>query len=319
MSGAETDSALFIHVDIDSPETLLRFWGRKGRFDAASLDGFYNRAMERALALFKECAVPATFFCVGADLEKSGKAAERVREAFRAGHEIANHSYSHPYGMTGLEPRGAEDEIKRCSDVIERITGKRPVGFRAPSFDVNAQIIGILEKLGFEYDSSVFYSILGSLMKFYHRVLRQGDVPSGYNGRMRAAPRGPYFPNRSDHWVPGPPRGIVELPLPRSPLGLPFYHNFHLSMGWTYSRFDIARMRQAQTPYLFHLVEFCDLRDGLPEELAVHPNLKMDFRVKLERIKKTIRLFKKHYRIMRTDRFVESFKGTGKGVLAGAG
>ncbi len=100
MTDAGIEKTVLVHVDIDSPATLLKFWGGGGEFDGDQLDSFYRVAMERALSIFKACGVPATFFCVGSELDRSKQAAGLIRQAFSSGHEIANHTYSHPYGSS---------------------------------------------------------------------------------------------------------------------------------------------------------------------------------------------------------------------------
>ena len=307
MSAAERNIAM-MHVDIDSPATLIKFWGLSVDFTGSQLDHFYDTAMERALSLFKECGVPATFFCVGAELERSRKVAALIRQAFLSGHEIANHSFTHPYGLPDLAPSEMRREIQQCSDAIARVTQKKPSGFRSPSFCVNSRLLDLLEELSFEYDSSAFYSVLGPAMKYYHRFFRHGNAKSGYDGGVRPVPQEPYYPDRTDHLSAGGRRGLLEVPLPRSYFGLPFYHNFHLMAGALYRNMDLSFERKTPFPYLFHLIEFCDLSDGIPAELAVHPNLRKPARLKIQAIKKTLNLFKKQYRIMRTDDFAAIFK-----------
>jgi len=137
-----------IHIDMDSPNTLLRFWGFDG--NCHDLDSFYEVAMTRALGLLRESGVHATFFCIGEELEKSPVAAAMVRQASRDGHEIANHTYSHPFALTTLDAAAIRKEVQDCSNVIRSVTGSPPVGFRSPGYEVNATVLGILEALGLE-------------------------------------------------------------------------------------------------------------------------------------------------------------------------
>ena len=48
------------------------------------------------------------------------------------------------------------NEIEFAQDAIERATGRRPVGFRAPGYTVTDELLGLIEHAGFLYDSSVF-------------------------------------------------------------------------------------------------------------------------------------------------------------------
>ena len=55
----------FIHVDMDSPKTLLKFWGLSDvPFSQESFDHFFKTAMERALSVFDDTKIKATFFCI---------------------------------------------------------------------------------------------------------------------------------------------------------------------------------------------------------------------------------------------------------------
>ena len=63
--------------------------------------------------------------------------------------------------------------------------------------------------------------------------------------------------------------------------------------------------------YLFHSIEFMDLSDGLPEELAVHPNVKMPVRDKLGRSRAILSNLLKRYEWVRTREFVGSLSKDG--------
>src|SRR4029453_9221450 len=141
------------HVDMDSPRKLLDFWGlHHVQYRRTEIDRFYEKAMGRALSFFEEHGILATFFCVGEDIEASSTTAACVRDAARVGHEMANHTYSHPLGLTRLEEKERRKQIRRCSTVIEELTGRPPVGFRAPGYDINGIILDTLEEQSFKYD-----------------------------------------------------------------------------------------------------------------------------------------------------------------------
>lgn len=82
----------------------------------------------RILDILKEKKVKATFFLCGAAVERYPELARRI---VAEGHELGNHTYSHPY--LHLKSRAAiAAEIDRAQDVIERVTGVRPAYFRPP-------------------------------------------------------------------------------------------------------------------------------------------------------------------------------------------
>ncbi len=306
------------NVDIDSPKTLLKYWGiSRTSYNAGDLDYFYEVSMERALALFRDCGIKVTFFCVGEELENNSKAGSLVKEAHCAGHEIANHSYSHPYEFRNLSEADLYAQIERCSDVIESLTGHRPVGFRAPGYDIDESVINLLERLSYEYDSSAFWSSLKPLFKRYHRLFREGDVYEGFGESSHRLPNSPYYPSRDKWQSRGPRRNLIEIPLARTRiLNLPFYSNFHLMLGDLPRRLSIGLMRQRYFVYTFHLVEFVDFNDRIPKELMPHPNIRTSAIEKLDRIKDTIKRITKRYCALRMDEFARGHKNLSLEVKA---
>jgi peptidoglycan/xylan/chitin deacetylase (PgdA/CDA1 family) len=80
------------------------------------------------LDILRERRVKATFFLCGANAERYPDLVRRIRAE---GHEIGNHTYSHPYLYLESGERIAR-EIDKTQDVLERISGRRPRLFRPP-------------------------------------------------------------------------------------------------------------------------------------------------------------------------------------------
>lgn len=73
------------------------------------------------------------------------------------GHEIANHSYSHPY-FTRLDEDEMRDQILTTQHVLERVIGSGAVRlFRPPYGDYDATVINVLRNLG--YDALVMWDV----------------------------------------------------------------------------------------------------------------------------------------------------------------
>lgn len=106
-------------------------------FDAA----WGNDDTEQLINILSEYKVPATFFVVGAWVDKYP---ESVKQLSDAGHQVQNHSNTHPY-MTGLSTEQMIDEIENCNKKIENITGVRPTLFRAPYGDYDNRVIETVE------------------------------------------------------------------------------------------------------------------------------------------------------------------------------
>ena len=70
------------------------------------------------------------------------------------GHEIGIHSWIHE-ANTALPP-GVERELTfRAADVLEKLSGRRPVGIRTASWDFSTDTMAIIRELGLLYDSSL--------------------------------------------------------------------------------------------------------------------------------------------------------------------
>lgn len=108
-------------------------------FDAA----WGNEDTEQLIAIFEKYDVKVTFFVVG---EWVDKYPESVKALSDAGHEVMNHSDTHPH-MPELSIENMTEEINSCNDKIEKITGRRPTLFRAPYGDYDNNLIDTLSAL----------------------------------------------------------------------------------------------------------------------------------------------------------------------------
>lgn len=118
--------------------------------------------IERILNTLDRFGVRATFFVPAWDAEREPHVIERVQ---RAGHEIAGHGYLHEDFST-LDPEGQEEVLAWSERALERVTGERPVGWRAPDGLMTADTRPLLLERGYRYDSSycdddIPYRVLG--------------------------------------------------------------------------------------------------------------------------------------------------------------
>lgn len=88
--------------------------------------------------------IKATFFVVG---EWVDRCSESVKALHEAGHEVMNHSDTHPH-MPQLTPEQMKEELNACNDKIEAITGVRPTLHRAPYGDYSDESLQATEDLG---------------------------------------------------------------------------------------------------------------------------------------------------------------------------
>lgn len=96
------------------------------------------------LDILRASGVKATFFLCGASAERYPELVRRIRDE---GHEIGNHTWSHPYLYLASRESMAS-EIDRTQDILEKITGKRPVWFRPPFGVRGFPLPGLLRERG---------------------------------------------------------------------------------------------------------------------------------------------------------------------------
>lgn len=110
---------------------------------------------EKILRLFSGYGIKATFFMLGSIAEALPELAPMIAEQ---GHEIASHGYSHKL-VTTLTAEEFRDEIRKTDQILQRQTGKKPAGFRAPQWSLSLSqtpwAFEILMQEGYLYDSSL--------------------------------------------------------------------------------------------------------------------------------------------------------------------
>jgi len=141
-----------------------------GGFRASSLSaisrGEFGRVgAGRLLNLLEERGLRTTWFVPGHSAESFPAIVERLA---RDGHEIGHHGYLH------TRPKDADDEaaiLDRGTTVIERMTGRRPKGFRSPGAGLSFNMVKLLREREFSYDSSLMAD------DFSAYYMREGDNP----------------------------------------------------------------------------------------------------------------------------------------------
>jgi len=99
-------------------------------------DGPHPELTPQLLDILRSEGVRATFYVVGRNVQTYPEIARRI---VAEGHEIANHTWSHP-ALTGLSSARLEKEIASTSEVIQRVTGRRPTNMRPPYGAVNDRV-----------------------------------------------------------------------------------------------------------------------------------------------------------------------------------
>lgn len=107
---------------------------------------------DRILALLRAHDIRATFFVPGLVIAERGALIERI---LADGHEIAHHSWSHAW-IVNLTPEEEREEMERGIEIIERVTGRKPAGWRSPAAEFSSLTMPLLLEKGFRYSSNFF-------------------------------------------------------------------------------------------------------------------------------------------------------------------
>ena len=91
-------------------------------------DGTSTTVTPEVLKVLDKEKVKATFFLTGQNIERGGdKAKELIKQEFNAGHAIANHSYSHDYGILYpnrvLNLDSFKADFKKTDDILKQVLG----------------------------------------------------------------------------------------------------------------------------------------------------------------------------------------------------
>lgn len=100
--------------------------------------------IDEILNILDKNDVKSTFFIVGTWINTYP---EKAKEIFNRGHEIENHSYSHPY-FSKISSDKMKEEVFRMSDQVKKITGKGTILFRAPYGDYNSNAVKTIKETG---------------------------------------------------------------------------------------------------------------------------------------------------------------------------
>ena len=100
----------------------------------------------KLLDILDEYDAKCTFFLVGLWVDKYP---DMVQAIVERGHEIGNHSATHPH-MSKLSESKMLEELRMMSDKVEKLTGVRPTLFRPPYGDYNNSVIRTVRSAGYE-------------------------------------------------------------------------------------------------------------------------------------------------------------------------
>ncbi len=279
-----------VSVDLDSLNCYRAIHGlSSSATDDDASDAAYTIGVRRLLDFFAAENIESTLFVIGRDTAAPAHRA-LLKQAHNSGHELANHTFSHHYNLRAL-PEGLQRmEFAKCEDAIFEITGRQPVGFRAPGYNIDENLLKICRQRGYLYDSSVFpcppyYMAKGAVMSW---LKLRGRPSRSQMTRAEAllSPLQPYYPKKAKFWrarktsnnLHELAQDLIEIPVLVIP-GVRFPvigTSLHLLKK---KGFDAAYplLRRAQPDILnleFHAIDFMDSTDpGVQDLVGIQPDL----------------------------------------------
>ena len=114
-----------------------------------------ERNVDRILQLFDRHGVKATFFTLGWIAERYP---QMIRRMVEQGHEVASHGWSH-VRVTQQDPTAFRQDVGRTKHLLEDLSGKEIIGYRAASYSIGASnlwALDVLRETGYQYSSSIY-------------------------------------------------------------------------------------------------------------------------------------------------------------------
>ena len=143
--------AVCLTFDTDTEAPVLRD-GNTSPTTLSASDFGAESGIPRILAMLEKHQVPATFFMTGVDAMLHPDMLAAILKNGK--NEVGVHGWIHEF-----PPRLAEGEeerlLDRAIDYLTKATGKRPAGYRAPSWAFSGVTLDLIRKKGFFYDSSL--------------------------------------------------------------------------------------------------------------------------------------------------------------------
>jgi peptidoglycan/xylan/chitin deacetylase (PgdA/CDA1 family) len=150
--GVRAAACFTFDLDAESP-ILFEHPESAGWLDVMSHQEYGPRTgVARLLRLLERRGVRATFFVPGYSAERWPAVVRAIRDA---GHEIGHHGYLHEGAHGSADEATEEARLLRGLEALETVAGVRPIGYRAPMWELSYRLPGLLARHGFRYDSGL--------------------------------------------------------------------------------------------------------------------------------------------------------------------
>jgi peptidoglycan-N-acetylglucosamine deacetylase len=276
-----------LSLDLDNKWSYMKTHGDAGW---ESFPSYLDVVVPRVLKFLKERNLKITFFIVGQDaaLEKNAEAIAQIAEA---GHEIGNHSFNHEPWLHLYSKAELIEEFEKTESALEKVTGKRPIGFRGPGYSLSPTVLEVLAERAYEYDCSTLPTYIGPLARAYYFLASPNMSASEREKRKKL------FGKFSDgfqslkpyRWQTGE-KSLIEIPVTTLPgFKVPIHASYLIYLS-TFSKVaaraywktavQMCRMTGTQLSLLLHPLDFLSGDDA--PELKFFPGMNLPLEKKLE-------------------------------------
>lgn len=154
--------AVMLTFDVDAETLWLSRDPENANRPGVLSQGTYGPkvGVPKILETLEDSGVKGTFFVPGWTADHH---TQRIEMIVKDGHEVGHHSYSHKWVT---EPQAEIEEMEKGLEALKRTVGVVPKGYRSPAGESSTNLMRLLNKHGFLYDSS----LLDDVMPYRHKL-----------------------------------------------------------------------------------------------------------------------------------------------------
>ena len=143
--------AVLLSLDVDN-ETIAIRYGEPTVGSLAQMQYGARVGLPRIVKLLDAHKIPATFFVPSVSLAITPSMTGLIKQSGR--HEFGVHGWIHELNMT-LPDSVERALLTKAVAELTQMTGVKPTGYRAPSWNFSPNTLTILRDMGFRYESSL--------------------------------------------------------------------------------------------------------------------------------------------------------------------
>jgi peptidoglycan/xylan/chitin deacetylase (PgdA/CDA1 family) len=298
-----------LSLDLDDKWSYMKTHGDRGW---ETFPSYLDVIVPRVLSLLHERNLTATVFAVGQDAAIP-RNHDLLGSIAAAGHEIGNHSFHHEPWLHLYTAADIEADVSRADEHIERATGRRPVGFRAPGYSLAPTVLCVLASKGYRYDASTLPSMVAPIVRAYYFTTARFSAEQRRQRRLLGGTlRDGIRPIRPYAWRM-PTGTLVEIPVTTMPgLRVPIHVSYLMglmvlapSLARQYFRLalEICRLTNTQPSIVLHPTDLLGREDT--SDLSFIPGMGLPSARKVEFVSDVLGLLATEFTVVTVEQHAE--------------